>query len=132
MHILEKYLVDVQCRKDRPPALADIRKIFQIMTYEIPFTQKHALTVNDLQIRIFFNLLDVDGSGFLEPEEFVDLISSRKSFGTSQDNKPQINELTEGLKKVANDIMKALGFVPYFRPKEVSTKKSYSDNVEHD
>jgi hypothetical protein len=41
---------------------------------------------------MFFKLLDVDDSGFLEPEEFMDLIVTRKSFGTSHNNKPQINE----------------------------------------
>ena len=74
MHVLELYLANTAEKKDRPPSLADLRRIVSRMTFEIPFTRKHGLSVSDLQLTIFFKLLDLDDSGFLEPEEFVDLI----------------------------------------------------------
>ena len=83
-------------------------------------TKQYALEISDLQIELFFTLLDVDDSGFLEPEEFVDLIATRQSFGTSQPKGPEINLLTEGLKLIVNGAMEKLGMDPYFSAKEVA------------
>lgn len=88
------------------------------MCYELPFTKTHALSVNDLQTQMFFQLLDLDDSGFLEPEEFVDLIATRQSFGTSQPKGPEINLLTEGMKMIANAMLEKIGMDPYFTARE--------------
>lgn len=82
------------------------------------FCHKNALKITDVQIEMFFRLLDLDDSNSLDPEEIFNLVSSRGTQGTSQSMNPDFSEVVNEFKKFMNAFLKFSGITPVFKVKE--------------
>ena len=95
----------------------NIRKVLNQVCSNSPYCSKKNLQISDLQIEVFINLLDLDSSGTLEPEELLHLVSNRGSQGTGQASAPNFEEVVTEFKKFLNVLLKFVGITPVFKPK---------------
>ena len=76
--------------------------------------KRYNIFISDKQCDVFFELLDLDDSGYLEPHEFFDVLISRSAFGTDQSAKPKAKDVALSLKKTANGLLGYLGLDNWF------------------
>lgn len=121
---VENALLFKRSENGRALSRKDIKKVLTNLCKDSKFCQTNQLQISDIQINVFVNLLDVDDSGFLEPDEFFNILVSRDSFGTAQSAKPNLDIAIEQAKEAANYVLKYFGYKPYF------TEKSYQEKID--
>lgn len=95
-----------------------ISKVLKSICSNIGFCKNRNLNISDLQINIFMRLLDLDDSKSLEPNEIINLISSRGSQGTGQSANPDFGEVVNEFKRFLNALLKFSGINPLFKTRE--------------
>lgn len=106
----------------RTVSMSQFRKIVKELSEDTRFCAKYSLAPSDLQIDVFFRVLDLDGTGYLEPSEFFDIFISRTVFGKEQIGRPTLKDLVSPFKVFANSLCKQLGYSPYFNVIDSSEK----------
>ncbi|CAG9315575.1 unnamed protein product [Blepharisma stoltei] len=119
---LENALLFKRTEHGRALSRKDIKKVLAKLCKDSKFCRNNGLSISDIQIKVFVELLDLDDSGFLEPEEFFNVLVSRDSFGTAQASKPDIDLMAEKSKEAVNFVLKYFGFKPYFAEKSSQEK----------
>ncbi|OMJ83050.1 hypothetical protein SteCoe_16081 [Stentor coeruleus] len=95
-----------------------ISKVLKSICDNIEFCKNRNIKISDLQISIFMKLLDLDDSKSLEPNEIINLVSSRGSQGTSQSANPNFGEVVNDFKRFLNSLLKFSGINPFFKVNE--------------
>ena len=96
---------------------SNITKVLTEICLSSNICQRKGLEISDLQVEIFINVLDLDDSGSLEPEEIINLVASRGSQGTGQTVSPNFEEVVNEFKKFINALLKFSGHTPIFKVK---------------
>jgi len=133
---LQKALL-TQETEGRGLSRVEIRKALNQLCEESAFIKKNNLSISNLQVTVFMKLLDLDDSGYLEPEEFFNILVSRNFFGTNQPGKPSTENFLRYLKVKLNKVIEKFGFEPYFSVEDYTeivgkTVKHSSDYDESD
>lgn len=122
LEYLEARLLKEVAMKGMSLSKRDILALFRDCEEHSEFCAAHGLHVSEAQVEVFVNVLDLNGNGFLEPEEFLTALYSKSTFGSQQTNKPHADDLVELLQRVANIVLESAGFAPYFQVESQMTK----------
>lgn len=122
LNYLEARLLREVAMKGMSLSKRDILALFRDCETHNDFCRQHGLHVSEAQVDVFVDVLDLNGNGFLEPEEFLTALYSKATFGAQQTNKPHADDLTELLQRVANILLESAGFSPYFPVESQMTK----------
>ena len=101
---------------------SDILSIFRDCEGHSDFCTRHDIHVSEAQVNVFVDILDLNGNGFLEPEEFFSVLYSKATFGAQQTNKPHADDITDLLMRLANIFLEFVGYEPYFKIENQMTK----------
>lgn len=122
LNYLEERLLREVALKGMSLSKRDILTLFRDCEAHSEFCRLHDLHVSEAQVDVFVNVLDLNGNGFLEPEEFLTALYSKATFGAQQTNKPHADDLMELLQRLANILLESAGFSPYFQVESQMTK----------
>lgn len=100
-----------------------LMKVLKDVLQKVPNSEEKKFEISELQVEAFLQLLDLDESGTLTPDEIMYLVSSKGSQATFHEANPNLEEVVYEFKRFINALMKFSGVGPVFKiiPEDNST-----------
>lgn len=114
---LEARLIS-ETQNSKALSMRKLLRIFSSACNEHRFLKSHGLSVSPLQVEVFLKLLDLNGkaytdNGFLEPEEFFDVISSKGNYGLGKTTTPTFEKTVKYVKDSVQSFLVKFGLDRY-------------------
>mmetsp|Transcript_28836 Transcript_28836/g.51354 ORF Transcript_28836/g.51354 Transcript_28836/m.51354 type:complete len:417 (-) Transcript_28836:70-1320(-) len=105
---LEARLI-IETQNSKALSLRKLVRIFLAACHEHRYLKEHGLTVSPIQVEVFLKLLDQNDNGFLEPEEFFDIIASKSNYGLGKTTTPTFEKTVQYIKDTVHHFLVSLG-----------------------